>query len=132
MKGDSGRLRDWVQQHLRRRELPTFNEALEGEHYHISRNDAPDPIIRHPAAIKEVSKIRPPVYLQPRLYTGHGERPRPAAGSKSADAEHARRNKERELFQDLSMYYVLEEGQSAWARRQLLLRGEHEHNHSAR
>ena len=71
--------------------------------------------------------IRPKVYNRDRLVKGWGRRTK--AGSKGADEEYERRNGIREVYQRLSRYYKLEDGQTAWSAPRLLSRGEHDFYH---
>ena len=96
--------------------------------YHTPQNDAPDPIDRNAALVKKISATRPPVYSDHCLIIGRGSRKK--AGSRGADGEFRRRNAERELYMELSRYYLLEQNHSAWARAKLLSRGKHGHDHS--
>lgn len=94
----------------------------------MSRSDAPDPFDRNAVAADVISTIRPLENPEPRLLTWPGRRT--TAGSRHADGEFARRNAERELFQELSQYYPRKQGQRPWARPSLLSNGKHGCDHS--
>jgi len=74
-----------------------------------------------------IKTIRVPVYSEHRLLLGPQQGKRTAEGSKSADGERKRREVERELYKDLSKYYLLRPGQAKWTRPSLLKLGKHEH-----
>ena len=72
--------------------------------------------------------LRGPVYAEDHLLKGHGRRK--GVGSKGADEEYERRNGTRQVYQNLSRYYRLERGRSAWSAPQLLLMGKHGNGYS--
>ena len=74
--------------------------------------------------VKIIPRIRPAVYAEPCLRGKPGERP--DAGKKTADDEFERRSGERQLLQELSRYYRLEQGKRTWARPSLMWNGKHE------
>ena len=61
------------------------------------------------------------MYSGDRLAKGRGLRTK--SGSKEADGEYERRNGTRQVYQELSRYYRLEEGWAVWSVPQLLSRG---------
>ena len=78
--------------------------------------------------VEKISTTKPQIYDNHCLIIGHGKRKK--AGSRGADGEFRRRNEERELYKELSKYYPLRQGRSAWARTQLLSCGKHGHDHN--
>jgi len=66
-----------------------------------------------------------PVYSVSRLATGVTAQT--ATESKIANAERNRRAAERELYGELSRYYLLKPSQKEWTRPTLLPHGKHEH-----
>ena len=90
----------------------------------IPRGNAPDLIDPNSAARKIISAKRQPVHGKDCLVGGKGRRT--MAGSKGADEEYERRNEIRQVYQELSRYYPLEEGNTKWSTPQLLLKGEYE------
>ena len=78
-------------------------------------------------ALEVVGGRRGPIYPEPRLLSGRGERT--AAGRRGPDAEYERRKEIRRLNEELSRYYSLGEDGEVWTAPTLLMKGRHENNH---
>ena len=80
-------------------------------------------------ALEVVATIRVREYAEPRLTEREGKRT--AEGKKAPDAEHKRRKGTRELNEELSQYYRLENNQAVWGCPELLCKSKHGRDYSA-
>ena len=80
------------------------------------------------AVALETIQRREPVYSAPKLVKGKGKRT--TQGNKAPDAEYRRRAGIREVNEQLSRYYETLDPQG-WKCPDLLVKGKHDHNHSA-
>ena len=101
----------------------------------MKQNDTPNPAGWVVDALEYISTVRVKVYRHPRLATLRGGRSEGC--SARAMVERERREKERELFEELSQYYSLMEdggegdvGQWVWERPKLLREGKFKRDHS--
>ena len=105
------------------REFRALTRLWKVSTYPIGENGVPDSIDCNAVAVEIIPKIRPLVYLQPRLRTAPSTR---TSEGSNAKEERERRNLERRSFQELSRYYLLPVGRrKAWDRPKLLSNGEH-------
>lgn len=101
-------LRRWAKRWKGLDKLPTRNKALAGKHTsHESETTYPDTVGCITGALEFIRAARAPVYQFPRLETcrceSHPE------GSNFAQKEKRRRTDTRQLFEELSKYYLLNE-----------------------
>ena len=122
-------LRVWAKGGKNLEILPTRKEAPRSKHGISFKNRAFDlNYLKNAVALEDVKRTRVPVY--PRNWLRRGTtRTRIAAGKKTADAEHQRKEEMAGLFEEPSWYYPLKVAHAEWTSTELLLEGKHESDH---